>query len=74
MSVSVRVFALVVRALVAEGSSLPCCIWEAWLGSLLVGSVSLGIWLMINIWEFPKIGVPYLGVLIIRILLFRVLY
>ena len=25
-------------------------------------------------WEFPKIGVPYLGVLIIRILLFRVLY
>ena len=26
------------------------------------------------IWEFPKIGVPYLGVLIIRILLFRVLY
>ena len=27
-----------------------------------------------TIWEFPKIGVPYLGVLIIRILLFRVLY
>ena len=26
------------------------------------------------IWEFPKIGVPYFGVLIIRILLFRVLY
>ena len=25
-------------------------------------------------WEFPKIRVPYLGVLIIRILLFRVLY
>ena len=25
-------------------------------------------------WEFPKIGVPYLGVLIVRILLFRVLY
>ena len=25
-------------------------------------------------WEFPKIGEPYLGVLIIRILLFRVLY
>ena len=26
-------------------------------------------------WEFPKIGVPYFGVLIItRILLFRVLY
>ena len=24
--------------------------------------------------EFPKIGVPYLGVLTIRILLFRVLY
>ena len=24
------------------------------------------------IWEFPKIGVPYFGVLIIRILLFRV--
>ena len=24
-------------------------------------------------WEFPKIGVPYLGFLIIRILLFRVL-
>ena len=23
-------------------------------------------------WEFPKIGVPYFGVLIIRILLFRV--
>ena len=27
-----------------------------------------------DIWEFPKIGVPYLGVPIIRILLFRVLY
>ena len=26
------------------------------------------------IWEFPKIGVPYCGVLIIRILLFNVLY
>ena len=26
------------------------------------------------IWEFPKIGVSYFGVLIIRILLFRVLY
>ena len=26
------------------------------------------------IWEFPKIGVPYFGVLIIRILLLRVLY
>ena len=26
------------------------------------------------IWEFPKIGVPYFGVLIIRILLCRVLY
>ena len=26
------------------------------------------------IWEFPKIRVPYFGVLIIRILLFRVLY
>ena len=25
-------------------------------------------------WEFPKIGVPYFGVLIIRILLFRVLH
>ena len=25
-------------------------------------------------WEFPKIGVPHFGVLIIRILLFRVLY
>ena len=25
-------------------------------------------------WEFPKIRVPYLGVLKIRILLFRVLY
>ena len=25
-------------------------------------------------WEFPKIRVPYFGVLIIRILLFRVLY
>ena len=25
-------------------------------------------------WEFPKIGVPYFGVLLIRILLFRVLY
>ena len=27
-----------------------------------------------SIWEFPKIGVPYFGVLIMRILLFRVLY
>ena len=26
------------------------------------------------IWDFPKIRVPYFGVLIIRILLFRVLY
>ena len=26
------------------------------------------------IWEFPKIRVPYLGALLIRILLFRVLY
>ena len=26
------------------------------------------------IWEFPKIRVPFLGVLTIRILLFRVLY
>ena len=26
------------------------------------------------IWEFPKIGVPYFGVLIIRIILFRVPY
>ena len=26
------------------------------------------------IWDFPKIRVPYLGVLMIRILLFRVLY
>ena len=25
-------------------------------------------------WEFRKLGLPYLGVLIIRILLFRVLY
>ena len=29
---------------------------------------------LLRIWEFPKIGVPYLGVLIIRVLLFRVLY
>ena len=28
----------------------------------------------ILIWEFPKIGVPYLGVRLIRILPFRVLY
>ena len=27
-----------------------------------------------SIWDFPKIRVPYFGVLIIRILLFRVLY
>ena len=26
------------------------------------------------IWEFPKIGIPYIGVIIIRILPFRVLY
>ena len=31
----------------------------------------LGLW---GMWEFPKIGVPYFGVLIISILLFRVLY
>ena len=30
--------------------------------------------LYIKIWEFPKLGLPYLGVLIIRLLLFRVLY
>ena len=28
---------------------------------------------VIDIWEFPKIEVPYFGVLLIRILLFRVL-
>ena len=28
----------------------------------------------LSIFEFPKLGVPYFGVLIIRILLFRVLY
>ena len=28
----------------------------------------------LHIWEFPKIRVPYLGVPILRILLFRVLY
>ena len=28
----------------------------------------------VHIWEFPKIRVPYFGVLIIRILLSRVLY
>ena len=27
-----------------------------------------------NLWEFAKIGVPYFGVIIIRILPFRVLY
>ena len=27
-----------------------------------------------GVWDFPKIRVPYFGVLIIRILLFRVLY
>ena len=27
-----------------------------------------------GMWDFPKIRVPYFGVLIIRILLFRVLY
>ena len=27
-----------------------------------------------HFWEFRKLGVPYFGVLIIRILLFRVLY
>ena len=30
--------------------------------------------LQISLWEFPKLGVPYFGVLIIRILLFVVLY
>ena len=29
---------------------------------------------LLVIWEFPKIRVPYFGVLIIGILLFRVLY
>ena len=29
---------------------------------------------MYYIWEFPKIGVPYFGVLITRILLVRALY
>ena len=29
---------------------------------------------VISTWQFPKIRVPYFGVLIIRILLFRVLY
>ena len=29
---------------------------------------------VIQIWDFPKIRAPYFGVLIIRILLFRVLY
>ena len=30
--------------------------------------------LKLDIWDFPKIRVPYFGVLIVRILLFRVLY
>ena len=34
---------------------------------------SLG-FLASSLWEFPKLGVPHFGVLIIRILLFRVLY
>ena len=37
----------------------------------------LGVWglgLCGPIWDFPKIWVPYFGVLIIRIILFRVLY
>ena len=29
---------------------------------------------IVLIWEFPKIGVPHLGLLIMRVLLFRVLY
>ena len=32
------------------------------------------LWSRLPKWEFPKLGVPYFGVLIIRILLFRVLY
>ena len=27
-----------------------------------------------HMWDFPKLGVPYFGVLIIRVLLLRVLY
>ena len=30
--------------------------------------------MVVFIWEFPKIRVPFLGVLIIRTLLFKVLY
>ena len=29
---------------------------------------------MVSMWDFPKTGVPYFGVLIIRIPLFKVLY
>ena len=35
---------------------------------------ALGLQFPKQTWEFPKIGAPYFGVLIIRILLFRVLY
>ena len=34
----------------------------------------MGLQDVVGNWEFPKIGVPYYGDLIIRILLFRVLY
>ena len=41
----------------------------------LLRLAELGVsWGLGLIWDFRKLGVPYFGVLIIRILLFRVLY
>ena len=43
--------------------------------TVLIGQVTGWLAVLTSMWEFPKIRcVPYLGVLIIRILLFRVLY
>ena len=39
-----------------------------------LGSLGFCVPILLHLRDFPKIRVPYFGVLIIRILLFRVLY
>ena len=47
------------------------------MGARVLESVGIGLVHKESIgdtWEFPKIGVPYFGALMIRILLFRILF
>ena len=49
--------------------------WKVYVGlPLSTARFDVGLQDVVGNWEFPKTGVPYYGDLIIRILLFRVLY